>query len=407
MPKNKRSSTSVPAAGESLPCFEATAPVFSGRSNQALRDRHRLFSTIARFSFLMWLPVSVPTVLLRFFPALKRMVRKRLYSHFCGGEDVAEALFSADKLHAHGVFSILDYAAEGKCREEDFERSKQEVLLAINKAAHSSAIPFCVVKPSCLGNSALMGRAQRGEALRPAELQALDRAKGRLDDLCRRAQEAQIRLLVDAEESTFQGWVDEAVTAAMQRHNTESAVVYNTFQFYLKGAQKAFLAAHAAAQRGGFFLGAKLVRGAYMEKERKLSRSGGYESPIQATKEDCDRDFNAALAYCARHHKTMGLCVATHNEHSNRYFTERMQQFGIPKRSDHIFFAQLLGMSDHLTYGLARAGYNVAKYVPYGPFDNVLPYLYRRVQENSAVRGQVNRELHLIRRELKRRKSTQ
>ena len=339
----------------------------------------------------------------RYLPYFGKLVKRHGYAHFCGGKDLEESMQTARALHRAGGVSILDYAVENQKKPAHFEKNKEEIIRSIKAAARSSLVPFCVAKPSSLGDTCLMAKAQRGAHLTSDESQALREIEDRLDVLCETAKQQQVGLLVDAEEVAWQCLVDGWVLEAMKRHNKAAPVVYNTFQFYLKKTKEHFLSAHAAARSAGFFLGAKLVRGAYMEKERREAHARGYPSPIQDTKEACDRTFNEALVYAAEHHTEMGLCIATHNEYSNRHFIALMEQHAIPKGHKHIFFAQLLGMSDTITFTLAAQGYNAAKYIPYGPFEETLPYLYRRLQENSSVKGQVSKELYTLGLEIRRR----
>ena len=222
-------------------------------------------------------------------------------------------------------------------------------------------------------------------------------------EICQAAADSRIGVLVDAEESWIQNTVDALTMQMMDAFNRDRVVVYNTIQLY-RHDRLAFLKhSYEAAHEKGFVLGAKLVRGAYMEKERKRADQLSYPSPIQPNKEATDRDYDLGVTFCIQHIEDIALIVASHNENSNLLAARLLEQRNLPLNHPHVHFSQLYGMSDNITFNLAKAGCPVSKYLPFGPIKDVIPYLMRRAQENSSVSGQTGRELGLIKKELKRR----
>jgi proline dehydrogenase len=299
--------------------------------------------------------------------------------------------------------TVLDYGAEGKAREEDFDRTLEENLRAIRYASTNEGVPVISSKVTALASDEILEKFQSGKPLTESEIEAYNRVQTRIDRLCNAAFENGVAVFIDAEETWMQDTIDQLVKIMMERYNKKKAVVYHTYQMYRKDKLKSLLADHLEAQQKGYILGAKLVRGAYMEKERERARSMGYPSPIQDTKEDTDRDYDEGIRYCVDHYEQIALCNASHNAESNLLQAELIAAKGLPRSHAHLNFCQLMGMSDHITFNLAKAGYNVAKYVPYGPVKEVLPYLIRRARENTAVTGEMSRELGLIVSEMKRR----
>ena len=332
------------------------------------------------------------------------LVKATIFKQFCGGASFAECLPNIETLAHHGTETVLDYGAEAKHSEADFDLTVEESLRAIRFAGKTDTVNIISCKITGLAPFALLEKVTAKQALNQAEQEAWQRAEQRLEQICQEAAQLGVALFIDAEESWIQDAIDKLCDLMMARYNRDKVVVYNTFQLYRHDRLAFLKASHLKAQAEGYILGAKLVRGAYMEKERERATRLGYDSPIQPDKAACDRDYNLAVEYCLQHYRQIASCLASHNEKSTLLQVEGMREQGIEAREPHLSFCQLYGMSDNLTFNLAKAGYRVAKYMPYGPVKDVIPYLIRRAKENSAVDGEVSREYGMIREELKRRK---
>ncbi len=383
--------------------FDNTQIAFQYRSNGELKQAAFLFSSMG--SPLL---TKIGTGFTRFAMGaglpIKGIIKNTIFRQFCGGETMEEAAQTAAVIGRFGVKVILDYSVEGKEGEAEFDHAVTEFIRAIRYAAGQKPnIPFISIKVTGFARFALLEKWHSGAALDAGEQAERDRVEARIDAICKAAAESGILVLIDAEESWIQQAVDDLADAMMARYNRGEAIIYNTFQMY-RHDRLGFLERSAGlASRGGYILGAKLVRGAYMEKERARAEELGYSSPIQPDKQSSDRDYDAAVSFCLRHHEGIALFVGTHNEASCAAAAAQMEALGIPPSSPRVWFSQLYGMSDNISFNLAAAGYNVAKYLPYGPVKDVIPYLMRRAQENTSVAGQTGRELSLIRREMKRR----
>jgi proline dehydrogenase len=336
---------------------------------------------------------------------VKFLIKKTIFGQFCGGETIRECLPVIEELGRYGIGTILDYSVEGEGSEQSFDHTRDEILATIDMAHRSTHIPFSVFKVTGVADSALLEKVQAGQPLSDAEKTRYDRARARVEAICERAHQYGVRVFVDAEESWFQETIDNLAYEMMAKYNQEAAIVWNTYQLYRHDRFDAIKAAHNAAVQGGYFLGGKLVRGAYMEKEARTAAQRGYENPINPSKQATDDLYNEALRYCVAHADRISICAGTHNEDSSLLLTELMQQYHLRPGDPRIWFAQLYGMSDNLSYNLANAGYNTAKYVPYGPVEAVMPYLLRRADENTAISGQSSREFLLIQKEMARRKA--
>ncbi len=328
-----------------------------------------------------------------------------VFKHFCGGESIEDATASIKKLGKSGLFTILDYAAEGKQQESDFQKAFDQILLTIDKAHSDPLVPFAVFKPSGLVRAELLEKWQNGNALSASEQSEAALFKNRLLSLFGRAASYRVPVMVDAEESWIQQVVDQLTEEMMVRFNTNAPLVYTTLQMYRTDRMDYLRELHRRAREKGIFIGVKLVRGAYMEKERERAFKLGQPSPIHPDKAATDAAFDDAVAYCISHIDEIAVCIGTHNEQSCLLAIGQMHKRGIQPSHPHISFSQLLGMSDHISYAMAAAQYRVCKYVPYGPVNTVLPYLIRRAEENTSVAGQTSRELFLIKQELRRRKN--
>jgi proline dehydrogenase len=335
---------------------------------------------------------------------IEGMIKQTAFDHFCGGESIERSAAVIKTLGDYNVGTILDYSVEGEKSESGFDISMEEILRTIEQAHKSRNIPFCVFKVTALGSAELLEKMGSAETLSRDEMSAIERARARVDKICAKAHEYGIPVLIDAEESWIQDAIDSMADEMMARYNTEKAIVYNTYQMYLTRSMDNLIHDYQDAVSRPYFLGAKLVRGAYMEKERTRAEKNNYPSPIHPDKSATDNAFNEALKFCVDHIDRISVMCGSHNEMSNALLTKWMDEEGLSPADSRIWFAQLYGMSDNISFNLAKLGYNVAKYVPYGPVRAVMPYLLRRAQENTSVAGQSSRELTLIRKELKRRR---
>lgn len=388
-------------SGTAVARLKNTAAAFAYKSDQELKKAAWLFRQMKR----KWLVdlgsrITLWTIGL---PFVQWMVKNTVFEHFCGGTTLLNSEEKINKLGAFEVATILDYGAEGKEAEEDFNFTMNENLRAIEFAANNPHISVVSTKVTGMARFGLLEAIQKGTALSKEDRVAYRNVLKRLDAICHLAYKKNIAVYIDAEESWIQSTIDHLVILMMRRYNKEKAVVFNTFQMYRHDRLQFLIDTYHQAMRDGYILGAKLVRGAYMEKERERAASLGYPSPINPDKAATDQAFNAAVRFCLEHYDTMAVANASHNEYSNSLQAQLMEEKNIPSNHPNISFCQLYGMSDHITFNLAQDGFNVAKYMPYGPVKDVVPYLIRRAQENTSVTGEVGRELDLIRAEVRRR----
>ncbi|QNL52221.1 proline dehydrogenase family protein [Olivibacter sp. SDN3] len=388
--------------GEKL-TFDNTEVAFRSKSNAALNRAYWLFKIISS-NFLTKVGPPVTNFALNLGLPIQGIIRKTIFEHFCGGETINDCERTIQQLANQHVGTILDYSVEGEETEEVFDNVFSEILQTIERSKKDQNIPFSVFKITGLGRFDLLAKLDAGEKLQPKEEEEFFRIKNRVDKICNAAYHANVAVLIDAEHSWIQHTIDDLAREMMQKYNRQKAIVYNTYQLYRHDILATLKADLYLAQTDGFYIGAKLVRGAYMEIERERAEKLNYPSPIQADKAASDRDYNLGLQFCLDHIDNIGLMAGTHNEASCYLLVKEMEQRGIVRNDKRIYFAQLLGMSDNLSFNLSEAGYNVAKYMPYGPVKSVMPYLFRRAQENTSVAGQTSRELSLIAIEKKRRK---
>jgi proline dehydrogenase len=384
--------------------FDNTEIAFAGRSNAELDQAQMLFKLVGNPA-LVNVGKSALELALSLHLPVTGIIKSTVFNHFCGGESVADCEKSIDRLHKAGVFTLLDYSAEGKSTEKDFEASTAQVISTIFRAKNDTRVPFAVFKPTGVMRASLLERVSSKRPLEPHQQSEWNSGAQRVRKICAAAAEHNVPVLIDAEESWIQDAIDELVEAMMLEFNHNEAIVYNTFQLYRTDRLAYLKVSHNRAQNSGYILGAKLVRGAYMEKERDRAKKKGYPSPIHASKQETDDDYNAALLYCVQNIKDIRLIAGTHNEDSSRKLIELMQAAHLAESDSRIFYSQLYGMSDNISFNLAHAGFNVVKYVPYGPVKLVMPYLIRRAEENTSVAGQVGRELSLILKEKQRRRN--
>ncbi|MCY1522894.1 Proline dehydrogenase [compost metagenome] len=382
--------------------FDNTEIAFRHQSNAALRQAYWLFKVISS-NFLTRVGPPITNFLLKIGFPVKGLIKATIFKHFCGGETIQECDHTIEQLHRGKVGTILDYSVEGEEEEEVFDFTCEEIIRTIYRADGDPRIPITVFKVTGIGRFGLLEKLDAKQALTAAEQQEFESVKIRCEKICRAAFEKQVPIMIDAEESWIQDTIDALAMEMMGKYNKEKLIVYNTYQMYRHDKLAGLKADFRIAKEKGFILGVKMVRGAYMEKERKRAEERGYPSPIQPDKASSDRDYDDSLRFCVDHIDQIGFVCGTHNEVSSRLLTELIDKNKISHAHPHVYFAQLLGMSDNLSFNLSDAGYNVAKYVPYGPVKAVMPYLFRRAQENTSVAGQTGRELGLIEKEMTRR----
>lgn len=386
--------------------FDNTEVAFSGKSKGALRRSYWLFKVISS-PVIVTIGKALTNFALAIHFPVRWIIKPTIFKQFVGGENIEECSRTIAELGRYKVGTILDYSVEGKESEEDFDAGAKEIIATVERAKTDANIPFCVFKVTGLGRFALLEKVSAREKLTAEEEKEWKRVWQRVENICAAAEAISKPVFVDAEDSWIQQSIDDLADEMMARHNSRMPVVYNTYQLYRKDRLQFLKDSFAKAQAGNYFLGAKLVRGAYMEKERARAKEKGYPDPIQDTKADTDRDYDRAVEFCVEHIDRIGICAGTHNEKSSKQLAELLDAKKIPHNHPHVYFSQLLGMSDHISFNLAHEGYNVAKYVPYGPVRDVLPYLIRRAQENTSVKGQTGRELGLILKEKERRNKLQ
>ena len=383
--------------------FENTEIAFRLRSDKELRSAYLMFKIISSSTLVSMGNLAIPAAVRTGIP-MGWLIKPTVYKQFCGGETISECNRVVNELGSMNVKTILDYSVESKDDDDEIENALTETLRTVENAGNIPYIPFAVFKPTAFIKTYALEILSNKKDINPEAEKEGQKFKSRVERLCSAAFNRGVPVLIDAEDSFYQPFIDEVVLDMMKIFNNEKAIVFNTYQMY-RWDRMGVLQDHLSrAKENGFFLGAKFVRGAYMERERARARKSGYPDPIHKDKESTDRDYDAALKYSIENIDTISIFNGTHNEESSYYLTELMQQSGIRKDDPRIWFSQLYGMSDHISFNLARDGYNVAKYVPYGQIKHVLPYLMRRVKENTSVKGQTGRELSLIIKELNRRK---
>ncbi len=383
--------------------FENTEIAFRNKSNSELNASYLLFKVISS-NFLTKVGPPVTNFFLNVGLPIKSVIKATIFKQFCGGETIAECEHTIAQLASANVGTILDYSVEGEEQEEVFNFTCDEIIRTIERAAGDVRIPITVFKVTGIGRFGLLEKIDSKAPLSVAEHAEFGRVKVRCERICRTAFEKDVPVMIDAEESWIQQTIDDLAMEMMRLFNKERVLIYNTYQLYRHDKLADIKADHLIASNSGYLLGVKMVRGAYMEKERERAEKMGYRSPIQPDKAATDQDFNATLKYCVEHINQIGFVCGTHNEDSCKLLAQLIDEHQIPHNHPHVYFAQLLGMSDNLSFNLSDSNYNVAKYVPYGPVKAVMPYLFRRAQENTSIAGQTSRELNLIQKEKKRRK---
>ncbi|SCD21137.1 proline dehydrogenase [Proteiniphilum saccharofermentans] len=390
---------------ETLPVnFENTETAFRDQSNASLKQAYQLFKVMNNRRL-----VNIGKHLVNFafavhFP-IEGIIRNTIYKHFVGGVSIEDCSKTIARLARYNVDSILDYAQEGEESEDAFNATCREVIRTVEFAGNHKNVPFSVFKITGVARFDLLAKVSEQQPLTDEEREEFRSVEERVDAIFRRGFELDVPVLIDAEETWIQPVLDDMVMNLMSRYNKEKAIVQNTYQMYRHDSIERIKQHHRMALEGGFKFGLKIVRGAYMEKERNRAAERGYPSPIQPDKPATDRDFDDITRYFIEHLDSIDFMVATHNEESSLLLARLIDEYNLPRNHRGIYFSQLYGMSDHITYNLAEQGYNVAKYVPYGAVKTMMPYLFRRAEENSSVKGQTNRELKMIRTEIKRRRN--
>ena len=383
--------------------FQDTATAFADKSDAELKEKYRIFrllnspllNAIGTRSAKLALSLGLP---------VEGLIKSTIFEQFCGGETIEECELTVKKLGSAGIGTILDYSIEGKATEDDFERTKDEIIRTIKRAKDDPDIPFAVFKVTGIAPLGTLERLSGRKKLDAKSQMKCERINTRVNEICSYAYSIGQPVFIDAEESWIQDAIDRLAIEMMEKYNLETPIIFNTIQLYRTDRLQYLKDARRHAKNDGYIFAVKLVRGAYMEKERERAAEKEYPSPIHNDKKSTDRDYDAAIDYCLDHLDDVAFVAGTHNEKSTQLLAWKMDDLGIPHDHPNIFYSQLYGMSDNLSYVLAKNNYNVSKYVPYGPVKDVLPYLVRRAEENSSAAGQISREMDLINRELKRRK---
>lgn len=383
--------------------FNNTEIAFHLKSDSDLERAYFLFKMIS-IEPLVRIGTAATNFAIKAHLPVEGLIRSTVFDHFCGGVNEQDCVPTIDKMYSSGVYSVLDYSVEGIGKENQFDSALETILNLIEFSKNKDAMPFAVFKPSAFGRFDLYQKISEGKPLSTSESKEWDRVIARFNKVCESGKLYNVKILIDAEESWIQDAVDDLILELMQTYNTDAMTVYSTLQTYRWDRLEYLKKIHSKAKELNFKLGFKIVRGAYMEKERLRAIEKGYQSPICETKALTDKLFNDTLSYMLSNLDTIQVLIGTHNEESSHLAVDLMAESNISNNDPRVWFGQLYGMSDHISYNLANNGYNVAKYVPFGPVRDVMPYLIRRAEENTSVAGQTTRELSLIKKERKRRK---
>lgn len=384
--------------------FSDSLIAFQGKSDNDLKRTALLFR-VMNYQGLVDISTTLGLWALKLrLPFVKKIIGATIVKQFIGGLSLKNCTPTITKLKAANVFTILDYGAEGKDNVTEFVKTKEENIAAIHFAKANNSVPIITAKISGFGRTELLEKFQKGKTFSTELEKEYQALLEKIDAICAVAHKNNVGVFIDAEESWIQDMIDHIATLMMQRYNKEKVIVYNTFQMYRKDRYSYLVDAYEDAKKGNYLLGAKLVRGAYMEKEKNRAKKMGYPNPIQDNKVATDTDFNKALKFCFDNYEKIGFCNATHNQESCQLLARLIAEHQVAKNHPHLIFCQLYGMSDNITFNLSNAGYNAAKYVPYGLIEDVFPYLVRRAQENTAVAGEMSREYSMILKEIARRK---
>ncbi len=383
--------------------FENTEVAFKLKSDTELERAYFLFKMI-QSEPMVRIGTAMTNFALKVHLPVEGLIRATVFDHFCGGVTEEDSIPMIERMYKEGgVSSVLDYSVEGKEEEESFDGAMEKILKIVEFSEEKKSIPFAVFKPTGFGRFDLYAKVSAKEELTEDEKAEWERVRARYDKVCSTAKSKNVPILIDAEESWMQLSADDLAEEMMQKYNTEKAIVFNTLQMYRHDRMAYLKELHQRADEKGFHIGMKVVRGAYMEKERERAKEKGYESPICVNKQATDDNYNTAITYMMQH-DNMALFAGTHNEESALLLVDLLEKSKLQKEDKIVWFGQLLGMSDHISFNLAKEGYDVAKYVPFGPVRDVMPYLIRRAEENTSIEGQTSRELNLLKTEKQRRK---
>ncbi len=382
--------------------FGNTEIAFAIKSDSELERAYFLFKMIQNEP-LVRIGTAVTNFALNAHLPVEKLIRSTVFDHFCGGVTEEDCMSTIDKMYTKKVHSVLDYSVEGKESEEQFDNAMNKTLKIIDFAKEKKSIPFAVFKPTGFGRFEIYQKLTEKKELSVEEKKEWNTVVKRYDTVCKAAYDKDVPLLIDAEESWMQDAADDLIEEMMQRYNKEKVIVYSTLQMYRHDRMDYLKDFYKRAQKSNFYIGMKIVRGAYLEKERERAEEKGYKSPICIDKATTDKNYNDALHFMLENSK-LAVFAGTHNEESSLLLMKLAKKHGINKDDARLWFGQLYGMSDHISYNLSNNGYNVAKYLPFGPVRDVMPYLIRRAEENTSVAGQTSRELKLLKAERKRRK---
>jgi proline dehydrogenase len=385
--------------------FNNTKIAFQSKTDKDLNRAYWLFKIIG-YPTIVKFGKSATNFAIKTKLPIEGIIKKTIFKQFCGGTTINDCDTTTKNLHKFGIGTILDYSVEGKTSTEDFEKTTNEIISTILKAKGNEAIPYAVFKITGISRFGILEKSNNPSTpLTDSEQKELEDVIYRIDRICNAGFENNVPVFIDAEESWIQDAIDRITVSMMKKYNKEKAIVFNTLQMYRHDRLSFLQSEIENAKNENYHYGIKLVRGAYMEKERERALKLGYKSPIQENKQNTDKDYNLALELIIQNLHHLALCAGTHNEESSLFLTQLLSKYNIEKTDKRVYFAQLLGMSDHISYNLSAEQFNVAKYVPYGPVNEVLPYLLRRADENTSVAGQTSRELNLLSIEKKRRQS--
>jgi proline dehydrogenase len=382
--------------------FSNTQFAFAYKSDAQLKRTYRFFKQLDN-RFLSKIGPPLVTLALKLRLPVEGIIRRTIFDVFCGGVSLEDSRARSLELYRSKVLTILDYSVEGKNTEASFDATRDEIIRTLEFGAKDDAVAFSAMKVTGIADFDLLAKADAGRAMDAEEKAALARGKARMEAICKVAFDLKQPVFVDAEETWIQKTIDIWTEEMMAKYNQSLPLVYHTVQMYRQDRLAYLRALIAKGKEGGYFIGIKVVRGAYIEKENNRAMELGYPTPMQPNKTATDRDYNLALRECIAHIDRVALCAGTHNEESAALLACMIDEKGIPRDHPHVLFAQLLGMSDHISFNLTHHGYRAAKYLPYGPVKAVLPYLFRRAAENSSIAGQSSREVGLLQKEAIRR----
>ena len=383
--------------------FDNTVVAFSLKSDSQLERAYFLFKMI-QIEPMVKIGSAVTNFALKAHLPIEGLIKSTVFDHFCGGVSEEDCLPVIEKMYSQGnVYSVLDYSLEGKDEEASFDDALKKILKILNFCQEKESLPYAVFKPTGLGRFALYQKITEKKPFTSSEQEEWNRVVARFHKACKTAQEKDVPMLIDAEESWMQDAADQLIEELMETYNKEKAIVFNTLQMYRHDRLDYLKDLHEKASEKGYYIGMKVVRGAYMEKERERAKEKGYRSPICDSKQMTDENYDNAIKFMMENSK-MALFAGTHNENSSYLLMKLAEKHHIKNDDKRLWFGQLYGMSDHISFNLAKEGYNVAKYLPFGPVRDVMPYLIRRAEENTSVAGQTSRELNLLKTERQRRK---